>query len=120
MLKLDDRRGSPGACNLRALVAGGALLLAACVYDVPTTRSATRRIDAGLLGDWRSADRKTLTAYAVNSETIPKTLRTSGAVRKFLRQNNCESEALRRRSARARSAALTRYSVLTNCSTSSA
>jgi len=31
--------------------------------------------------------RRTLTAYAVNSETIPKTLRTSGAVRKFLRQN---------------------------------
>ena len=34
MLKLDDRRGSVGACVLRALVAGAPLLLAACVYDV--------------------------------------------------------------------------------------
>jgi hypothetical protein len=87
MLKLDDRRGLAGAYILRALVAGAALLLAACVYGVPITGSATRTIDAGLVGDWRSADGKTLTAYAVNSETIPKTLRTSGAVRKFLRQN---------------------------------
>ena len=34
-----------------------------------------------------SPDGKTLTAYAVNSDTLPKTVRTSAAVRKLLRQN---------------------------------
>ena len=34
-----------------------------------------------------SPDAKTLTAYAVNSDTLPKTVRTSAAVRKLLRQN---------------------------------
>jgi hypothetical protein len=34
-----------------------------------------------------SADGKKLTAWAVNAETIPKTLRTSGEARRLLRQN---------------------------------
>jgi hypothetical protein len=131
---------------LRRIAALASFLLAGCIYDVPITVSATRNVDARLVGDWASedgkenlkirvlngttyllllngdpfrayhsdfagvslvtvqdldgpaqkfaylkytlsADGKRLTAFAVNSETIPKTVRTSGEVRKLLRQN---------------------------------
>jgi hypothetical protein len=131
---------------LRRIAALAAFLLAGCIYDVPITASATRNVDARLVGDWASEDGKEilkirelngttyllllngdpfrayhsdfagvplvtvqdldgpaqkfayltytlsadgnyLTARAVSSETIPKTVRTSGEVRKLLRQN---------------------------------
>jgi hypothetical protein len=124
----------------------GACVLAGCIYDVPVTASATRNIDARLIGDWTSedgkenlkvreltgttyllllngdpfrayhsdfagvsfvtvqdlngperkyaylkyalsADGRKLTAWSVNSDTIPGSVRTSGEARRLLRQN---------------------------------
>jgi hypothetical protein len=147
-LKSKSSNVSPAATIswLRRVAALAACLLTGCIYDVPITASATRNVDARLVGDWASedgketlkirelngttyllllngdpfrayhsdfagvafvtvqdldssaqkfafikyalsADGQRLTAYAVNSETIPKTIRTSGDVRKLLRQN---------------------------------
>jgi hypothetical protein len=130
---------------LRRVAVLAACLLTACIYDVPITASATRNVDARLVGDWASEDGKEnlkirelngttyllllngdpfrayhsdfagvplvtvqvdgpaqkfaylkytlsedgkrLTALAISSETMPKTVRTSVWVRKLLRQN---------------------------------
>jgi hypothetical protein len=137
----------PGATWVRRwLAACAACLLAGCIYDVPVTASATRNIDARLVGDWTSADGKEnvkirelnsttylvllngdpfrayhsdlagvnfvtvqdldgpaqkfaylkyalsadgqkLTVHAVNADTIPDTVKTSGEVRRLLRKN---------------------------------
>ena len=73
---------------LRGLAVAGICVLAGCIYDVPITGSGTRSIEKfAYLKYALSPDGTTLTAYAVNADTIPKTVRTSAAARKLLRQN---------------------------------
>jgi len=126
--------------------AAAAAMVAGCIYDVPLTANATRRVDARLVGDWSSDDGKELlkvrqldsttyllilngdpfrahhsdfadvafvtvqdldaptrkyayiryalsddgqrlTGYAVNSDVIPTTLKSSSDARRLVRSN---------------------------------
>ena len=155
--------GRPAMPWLLALLALASFALGGCIYDVPVTASATRNIDARLVGDWASEDGKenlkvrelsgttylllfngdpfrayhsdvagvsfvtvqdldrreqkyayvkymlspdgrSLTAWSVSLDVVPKTMRTSGEVRRLLRQNaanpklfNAEPLVLRKR-----------------------
>jgi hypothetical protein len=127
-------------------VAVAAATLTGCIYDVPLTANATRRVDARLVGDWASDDGKEtlkvrpldtttyllilngdpfrayhsdfadvpfvtvqdldaparkyayikyalsddgqrLTAYAINADVVPATLKSSSEARRLVRSN---------------------------------
>ena len=78
----ESRRWTVGFMLLAAMAT-----LSGCIYDAPLTANGTRRVDARLVGDWTSDDGKEnlKTAYAVSSEIIPSTLKSSSEARRRVR-----------------------------------